>query len=120
MIKASFDRVDDFTEFGNEMLRKPPTSIQELESDSNVLTTVLKQPIRPGVIHHSIIGNFKGREPISQSSDGVVPYWSAHLEGAASERVVEANHKSITKHPEAMAEIRRILYLHAGLGEVPE
>ncbi|MEM7699043.1 MAG: hypothetical protein AAF236_11630 [Verrucomicrobiota bacterium] len=111
------EEVSEITSLGAEMLRKPPTSIQELKSNSMVLTTVLNQPLRQGIELHSIIGNHKGSEPLSESSDRVVPYWSSHLEGVASEKVVEADHVSITKDSEAIAEIRRILYQHAGIEE---
>ena len=40
---------------------------------------------------HSIIGN-SGRwnVPLKESSDGVVPYWSSHLDRALSEKIVPA------------------------------
>ena len=44
-------------------------------------------------------------------TDGVVPYVSSHLDGAASELVVHSDH-GVTNDPAAMAEIRRILHLH--------
>jgi hypothetical protein len=45
------------------------------------------------------------------SSDGVVPYESAHLPGAISEVVIPSWH-SVQETPEAIVEIRRILHLH--------
>ena len=45
--------------------------------------------------------------------DGVVEYWSDSLDGAASEHVGAAGHEA------TFAEIRRILYLHAGLPGTP-
>jgi hypothetical protein len=55
---------------------------------------------------------------VDQSTDGVVPYRSAHLDGVASnkiasEKVVRSDH-GVQKNPEAILETRRILYLHAG------
>ena len=44
--------------------------------------TVNKLPIASGVPYHSIIGD-RGRGDTPKSSDGVVPYWSSHLDGAA-------------------------------------
>ena len=44
-------------------------------------------------------------------SDGLVPYASAHLEGAASELRVTAG-RSVQETPEAILELRRILHLH--------
>lgn len=44
-------------------------------------------------------------------SDGLVPYASAHLDGAVSERIVHSGH-SVQETPEALFELRRILHLH--------
>ncbi|MEM6277846.1 MAG: alpha/beta fold hydrolase [Verrucomicrobiota bacterium] len=118
--KGPLSSSSEITSLGAEMLRKPPTSIQELESNSLILTTVLEQPLHPGVVLHSIIGNHNGMKPDTESSDQVVPYWSSHLDNAVSEKVVKANHISITENEDAIQEIRRILYLHAGMGKVPE
>ncbi len=41
----------------------------------------------------------------------MVPYWSSHLEGAASERIVPSGHGS-HKHPEGVEELVRILHEH--------
>ncbi len=60
---------------------------------------------------HSIIP-VKGTGPYENGNDGVVAYESAHLDWVASEKVVRWNH-SCQGTPEAIEEIRRILYLHA-------
>jgi hypothetical protein len=44
----------------------------------------------------------------------VVAYSSAHIDGVESELVVRSPH-SVQGKPEAIAEVRRILRLHAGL-----
>ena len=54
-------------------------------------------------------GNKDGTAPAM--SDGIVPYWSSHLDGADSELVVPSEHGA-HQHPETMDEIRRILRLH--------
>ena len=46
--------------------------------------------------------------------DGVVPYWSSHLDGAESELIVRSGHEVFTK-PEAVREIIRILRLEQSL-----
>jgi len=56
----------------------------------------------------------RGRNDTPNSSDGVVEYWSARQEGAASELIVPTDHGSY-KHPRAIEELRRILRLHAGI-----
>jgi len=43
-------------------------------------------------------------------SDGLVPYWSSHLDGAQSERLVPSSHNA-QQSPEAIAEVERILKL---------
>ncbi len=42
-------------------------------------------------------------------SDGIVPYTSAHLDGAASETVINGGH-SIQQNPQTILTLRRILY----------
>ena len=61
--------------------------------------------------YHSIIGNNKGDVPKSEMTDGIVPYKSAHLDGALSEKIIDGGH-SIQETPEAVLELRRILRLH--------
>ena len=68
-----------------------------------------KLPITPGIPFYSIIGD-RGRGDTPQSSDGVVAYWSSHLDGAQSELIVPSNHSS-PQNPQAIAEVRRILEL---------
>lgn len=62
------------------------------------------------VPYHSIIGQF-GRKPLLDSSDGAVPYWSAHLEGAKSEKVVPCWHGCVER-PEVVQEVVRVLREH--------
>jgi hypothetical protein len=66
-------------------------------------------PITPGIPYYSIIGD-RGHGDTPQSSDGVVAYWSSHLDGAQSELIVPSNHSS-PQNPQAIAEVRRILEL---------
>ncbi|WP_288383053.1 alpha/beta fold hydrolase [uncultured Acinetobacter sp.] len=64
-----------------------------------------------GYVFHSIMGNItKSQEP-DQITDGIVPYSSAHLDGAVSEKIIKGGH-SIQETPEALLELRRILHLH--------
>ena len=59
---------------------------------------------------HSIIGTRKIR-PGPGSSDGVVPYWSSHMDITVSEVLVPSGH-SAHRHPIAIAEVKRILLDH--------
>lgn len=87
------------------------TSVAGL-SPSNPLYDALDEiPIE--VPYHSIIGD-RGRGDTANSSDGVVPYWSSHLEGARSEIIVPDNHGAFDD-PQAIRELRRILLLNAGI-----
>jgi len=77
---------------------------------SPLIRTLAPAPLAPGVIGHSIIA-VKGDGPFQQDTDGVVAYSSAHLEGMASELVVNSGH-SVQQNPEAIEEVRRILLEH--------
>ncbi|MCI0534214.1 MAG: alpha/beta fold hydrolase [Verrucomicrobiales bacterium] len=87
-----------------------PDSIRVLSPRSERLVALAKLPIAPSIPFHSIIGD-KGSGRGEKSTDGVVPYSSAHLAGASSELIVPANHRTYD-HPAAMAEVKRILKLH--------
>ncbi len=57
-----------------------------------------------------MIGNRGKRGPVENGGDGIVPYSSSDIESADSELIVPAGHGAF-RHPEAMAEIVRILKL---------
>jgi hypothetical protein len=94
-----------------------PISVDTLAPNNRFVKLINTVPITPGIPYHSIIGDRgkggnKDKTP-PESSDGVVPYWSSHLDGAQSELVVPSNH-SAHQNPQAMAEVERILRLNAG------
>jgi len=66
------------------------------------------------VPYHSIIGD-RGKGDSPNSTDGVVPYWSSHLDGAKSELIVPGPHGSC-ELPQTIAELDRILRLHLRSG----
>ncbi len=104
-------------DFFTPMLRDGiPTSIAELRLDNPLLTTLRSLPRREEVPVHSIIGRKDPSVPLEQSSDGVVPYVSAHIDWARSELVVKGDHMC-QDLPETIHEIRRILAVH--LAETP-
>ena len=88
----------------------PANSIVFLRARSPLLDAILKLPMKSGVPYHSIIGD-RGRGDTPDSSDGVVPYWSSHLKGAASEKIVPSGHGT-NENPEGIEEFRRILRQH--------
>jgi len=85
-----------------------PNSIDNLKASDPFVKGAAALPIMPGLKYHSIIAQRKAGVPLLQSDDGLVPYWSAHLEGAVSEKVILSGH-SVQETPQAVIEIRRIL-----------
>jgi pimeloyl-ACP methyl ester carboxylesterase len=94
-------------------LRHMPTGINGLSPRSPVLKTLDTLPITAP--YNSIIGD-RGRGDSPNSSDGVVPYWSSHLEGAQSELIVPGPHGSYAL-PQTVAELKRILRLEMAARE---
>jgi pimeloyl-ACP methyl ester carboxylesterase len=82
-----------------------PTSIHGLSPDSKFLQALDRY--RPAVPSHSIIGIRRSRSALN-SSDGIVPHSSSHLDFAESEVLIPAGHGGFS-HPKAIAEIARIL-----------
>jgi hypothetical protein len=98
------------------LLRRPPTSLENMSPGNRFLRALASMPVAPGVTAHSIIA-VRGDGPLEREGDGVVDYPSAHLPGVASELVVHSGH-SVQGHPAAIEEIRRILLEHAGSDRV--
>ena len=92
-------------------LKRFPNSVDTLAPNNRFVVAINKIPIAPGIPYHSIVGD-RGRGDTPNSSDSVVAYWSSHLPGAESERIVPSNH-STPLNPEAIAEVHRILKLNA-------
>ena len=88
-------------------LKRMPNSVDTLEPNDRFVQAVNKLPITRAIPYHSIMGD-RGRGDTPNSSDGVVPYWSSHLDGARSELVVNSNHGA-QYNPEAIREVARIL-----------
>jgi pimeloyl-ACP methyl ester carboxylesterase len=91
-------------------LNRIPNSIDTLEPNDRFVEAVNKLPITPGIPYNSIMGD-RGRGDTPNSSDGVVPYWSSHLQGAQSELIVDSDHGA-QYNPQAIREVERILKLH--------
>jgi pimeloyl-ACP methyl ester carboxylesterase len=94
--------------FFREHFRKGlPTSIDELEWGSPILTGLHDLAVAPAIKAHSIIA-VRTETSGQVRTDGLVTYDSAHLADAASERVVTAGHLC-QDHPDVIREVRRIL-----------
>jgi pimeloyl-ACP methyl ester carboxylesterase len=97
-------------------LDRAPNSLDLLTPDNRFVLAIQSIPVTPGILHHVICGDRgKGGRKDKTSpvmSDGVVPYWSSHMETAESELIVPSGH-SAHQHPHAIQEVARILKLHA-------
>jgi pimeloyl-ACP methyl ester carboxylesterase len=95
-----------------------PTSVEDMSPRSPWLLALAGCPLAAGVPAHSIIALKDGEEP-PDGTDGVVPYWSAHLASVASEKIVRSHH-GVQRNLVAIEELRRILRLHLEeLGRTP-
>jgi pimeloyl-ACP methyl ester carboxylesterase len=88
-------------------LRRMPNSVDTLAPNNRFVVAVNKLPITPRIPYHSIMGD-RGRGDTPNSSDGIVPYWSSHLDGAQSELIVNSGHQA-QYNPQAIREVERIL-----------
>lgn len=86
------------------------TGIDGLRPGALLLDELASWGFDPSVTIHSIIGNERAADTPS-GSDGIVSYQSAHLDGVASEKIVQSDH-SVQQHPLAIQELRRILHEH--------
>lgn len=87
-----------------------PNSISSLSPSDKSNIALSSMPLPKNIIFHSIIGD-RGKGDTPDSSDGVVPYWSSHVEPVASELIVPSNH-GVPDNPQAAEEVKRILKLH--------
>jgi triacylglycerol esterase/lipase EstA (alpha/beta hydrolase family) len=88
--------------------KRLPNSVWGLKPSNPALPVINSAPI--SVPYHSIIGD-RGKGDSPNSADGVVAYWSSHLDGAKSELIVPGPHGSCAL-PQTIAELDRILELH--------
>ncbi len=95
-----------------------PNSIDNLSDRDPFVRLSSGLPMNPRVRFHSIIGNDTPGLAQALSSDGIVPYESAHIDGAASELVIASPH-SVQENPLAILEIRRILRERLGAQAAP-
>jgi hypothetical protein len=105
--------------FDSRSFKRLPSSIETLATDSPIpiLTALLRMqpsPAPDAPRFHSIIGSLKPTG-IDKTTDGVVAYPSAHLDGVDSETVVRSDH-GVQKDPDAIREVHRILRQHIGAG----
>jgi triacylglycerol esterase/lipase EstA (alpha/beta hydrolase family) len=87
-----------------------PTSINSLSPSNRASIGLNKLPLPKNIAFHSIIGD-RGKGDSPNSSDGVVPYWSSHIQPVASEKITPCNH-SVPDNAAAAEELKRILKQH--------
>jgi pimeloyl-ACP methyl ester carboxylesterase len=91
--------------------KKAPDSLMLLSPSSPFIRATNTVPLRSDIPYHSIIGTRKLTTFGAGTSDGIVPYWSSHLDFTESEKLVPSGH-SAHEHPLAIAEVKRILHEH--------
>lgn len=91
--------------------KRTPTALLLLSPSSPFTKVTNTVPLRQDIPYHSIIGTRKPATVGAGTSDGVVPYWSSHLDFTKSEVLVPSGH-SAHEHPLAIAEVKRILHEH--------
>jgi pimeloyl-ACP methyl ester carboxylesterase len=101
---------NDPTFFREHFRKAIPTSIDELEWGSPMLTGLSELTPAPAVKVHSIIA-VRPATRASGRSDGLVRYESAHVAGVVSEKIVLTGHLC-QEHPDVIGEVRRILLEH--------
>ncbi len=83
------------------------TGISSLSPSAPIYRALDGAPFAPGLKFYSIIGD-RGKGGGINSTDGIVGYWSSHMEGAQAEVVVPTGHDAHL-HPNTIAALRRIL-----------
>jgi hypothetical protein len=91
--------------------KRRANSVDSLSPKSRFLNAMNTIPMTPGVPYHTIIGD-RGRGDSPNSSDGVVPYWSSHMDRAQTEDIVSSDH-SAHQNPQAIEDVLRILKKYA-------
>lgn len=116
LLKVGTDILKSTTFQGDDLrLKEIPNSVDTLSPKNRFVKAINTVPVTPGIPHHVICGdrgkggNKDHTEPVM--SDGVVPYWSSHMDTAKSELVVPSSH-SAHQNPQAIAEVKRILKQH--------
>ena len=94
-----------------QRLTAPKTSLDSLTKESGVLRLISESSVPADVKHNNIVGVRRGSDRATWT-DGVVAFCSAHRDNVDSEKVVSAGHSEILRHPETVAEVRRVLLEH--------
>lgn len=93
---------------GKDFLQNGPSDLSKKSAFTKITGDT---KINSNVKYHLIMGNDTDSTDPDEITDGIVPYHSAHIDGAQSEKIIKGGH-SIQFTPEAVLEVRRILRLH--------
>ncbi|MDX3937431.1 MAG: alpha/beta hydrolase, partial [Stenotrophomonas sp.] len=85
-----------------------PNSVDNLDENDPFVRAAADFPISAQVNYHSIVAQANAEVALADSDDGLVPYRSAHLPGAQSEKIIISGH-SVQQSAAAVLEIQRIL-----------
>ncbi len=110
LLKAGVDLQKVITfQPGDLKIKGMPNSVDTLAPNNRFVKAINTIPVTPGIPYHVICGD-RGIGDAPKSTDGFVPYWSSHMEGAKSELIVPSGH-SAHQNPTAIEEVQRILKL---------
>jgi len=109
--KEIADQLEPLAPAHAAIVRAAPDAIEVVDNRDAYLTATAMRPIAAWVAYHSIIACARPAASLRDCTDGLVPYASAHLDGAASELTVSSRHR-VQEAPAAILELRRILHLH--------
>ncbi|KQQ74622.1 hypothetical protein ASF73_09515 [Xanthomonas sp. Leaf131] len=112
-------RFADVIDLTAETRGRAPTSLDNLRDQDPFIQAAADLPISTRIAYHSIIARRTAHGALESSGDGFVPYRSAHLPGARSEKVIVSGH-SVQETPAAILELRRILRQDSGLPDAVE
>ncbi len=82
-------------------------SIGSLSPRNPVFQAVSDAPFKPDFQYYTVVGD-RGIGDTPDSSDGIVGYWSSHLDGASEELIVPTGHETF-KDPNSLTLTWRIL-----------
>lgn len=101
------------TPLGLEVAKHRVTSLDQLRPSSQLTGEYLNKPLNASVEFYSLIARKDNdpEKPLLESTDGVVPYSSSHLEGVLSEKVIFDSPHGVHRTSAGIEEIVRILKL---------
>lgn len=107
-VKDGIDPKDFAKQIDNFIIQNGPSDLSYQSKFMELTKNIMP---KKGFEYHSIMGNIANSDDPKMITDGIVPYKSAHLDSAESEKIFKGGH-SIQESPEAILELRRILRLH--------